>query len=255
MLATAAAAPPDVDAKDPGWQEFSVLKAGKAAGEFGFKTVMSASGKIYTSSKLEMLSGKKVTLQIQTHVERDADGTLAKYKKWIGKQQGSADTDLIAFWPHEKKLRVVSKNPSKYKVDLHPPKPFYLLDAMGFHLYAEFAGLWKAKGAGQYDCLVLDDGTVEKVGLADAGTVTLKRGDETITVKGVKLSRGDDAVTLFVGEKTPFVGCLSKDYLVLMHGFSYVSADPEGKVEPEKKPEPEAKPEAEEKPEHVPLPE
>jgi hypothetical protein len=235
----------DKDAKDPDWLEFAVLKDGKDAGLFGFKTVSTGSGKIFTSAKLEMMTGKKVTLQIQFHVERDPDGTLAKYKKWIGKQQGSADTDLIVFWPYEKKMRIVSKNPKKYKADLTPPKPFYVYDPFGYHFYADLAGLWKSKGAGQYDCLTLDDGKLVKVKLSDGGVAKMKRGEEEVSVAAVKVEGAGPEVTLLVGEKPVFLGFLSKEYVVLRHGFNYLSTDAAGKLEAPGKEEGAGKAEAE----------
>jgi hypothetical protein len=213
----------------PDWIEFRVLRKGKPAGDFHFKTVTSASGKIYTSSKLNLKTRKGV-LTIRGHVERHPSGRLEKYKKWVGKKGHSPK--LIAWWL-KGKLRVVSKvKKHRFTRDVSPPDEFALLDRLGFHLYADLAGLWKVKGALETPVLLLHKGKMDTLSLSDGGTAILKnKVGEELKVRVVSVTSKGVTLSLFVGDKPTYLGFQSATLMLLREGYSFVAANPDDKLE------------------------
>ncbi len=231
VLATVALAALPADAadkktgKDPDWIEMSILKGGKPVGDLGFKTVSTATGMSYTSSKMEM-KGKKGALAIQTHVERDKDGKVVKYRKWVGNQ--GADPDVIAFWK-DKGLRIVSKVPKhRFTNDLKPEAGFVPVDKLGFHLYSFIAAAWVAGKPESLPCVYVDRGTTGKLTLKAAGSAVLKNGaNEDVQAEAAEVASDKVTVTMFVGTKPVFLGFQSKSTLVLRKGWSLVSVSNE----------------------------
>jgi len=234
------------DEKDPDWIEFALLRDGKPGGRFGFKTVVSGSGKIYTSSKLNAKT-RKGELLIRTSVERHPSGKVEKYKKWIGKAAHAPK--LIAWWL-DGKFRVVSKVKKKrFKRDVSPDEGFMILDRSGFHLYADIVGLWKKSGAGEYPCVVMHKGEKGTVTLADGGSAILKnKKAEEIKARVVALTAPGFKLSVFVGEKPKYLGFNSKKLLVLREGYSLVSVDENDKAVAAEEPPPAEEKPAEEKP-------
>ncbi|MBM4352952.1 MAG: hypothetical protein FJ109_04035 [Deltaproteobacteria bacterium] len=229
-LASEVAAADGKTAKDPDWIEMTILKAGKPVGELGFKTVATATGMSYTSSKME-LKGKKGALAIQTHVEREKDGKVVKYRKWVGNQ--GADPDVIAFWK-DKALRVVSKVPKhRFANDLKPAAGFVPVDKLGYHLYSFVAVAWAAGKPTSIPCVYVDKGTTGTLALKAAGTATLKSaGGEEVTAEAVEVVAEKYTLTLFVGTKPIYLGFQSKGTLVLRKGWTLVSVSNEAPLPP-----------------------
>ena len=218
------------DEKDPDWIEFALLREGKPGGDFGFKTVVSESGKIYTSSKLNAKT-RKGNLLIRTSVERHPSGKVEKYKKWIGK---AAHAPKVIAWWRDGKFRVVSKVKKKrFKKDLAPDDGFVILDRSGFHLYADIVGLWKKSGAGEYPCVVMHKGEMGTVTLADGGSAILRnKRNEEVNARVVNLTAPGFSLAVFVGDKPSYLGINSKKLLAIRKGYSLVSIDENDKAVP-----------------------
>jgi hypothetical protein len=189
------------DEPDPDRREMDIYKGDqKKIGNLSYKWVITPQGTIFASSTFEIRTGSG-KLFIRTHLKKNSEQKIEKYKKWIGRS--GAKPALIAFW-NEGRFRVIKKVDGRFKRDLKPAKDstFVVLDEFALHLYQELVVRWK-QGANKVDALLANEGKMAQVTIKRAGidgTVS-KKGKKDVPLQALNVSIDGKTVNLFIGEK------------------------------------------------------
>ena len=217
VRATSAAAAPPKDEPDPDKRVLAVHKDGEKIGELTYKWVQTSSGNEFASSKVE-LKTRGGSFIVRTHLKRRADGTMEKYKKWIG--SGGAKPEVIIFWKGQK-IRIVSKIPDNSFTRTHtPPEGFLLLDELGFHLYRGFVRSWRKNGDGPCQVLSVKEGRFATVSVTGAGEAQLTRKDRARMVGVVAVEHEGQQTLIYVDEKDELWGIVAPGLTLTRGGWA-----------------------------------
>lgn len=218
LLGASAAAAPPKDEPDPDKRVLAVHKDGEKIGELTYKWVQTSSGNEFASSKVELKTGHGRYV-IRTHLKRRPDGTVEKYKKWIGR--GGSKPEVIIFWKGQK-VRIVSKIPDNSFTRTHtPPEGFLtLLDELGFHLYRDFVRSWRKGGDGPRQVLSVKTGRFTTVSVTGAGKAQLTRKDRARMVDVVAVEHEGQQTLVYADEKDELWGVVAPGLTLTRGGWA-----------------------------------
>jgi hypothetical protein len=216
LAAPAVAAPPK-DKPDPDRRVLTVMKDGEKIGELSYKWVQTPSGNEFASSKAELKTGGSKYV-IRTHLKRRPDGTVDKYKKWLGLE--GAKPDVIVFWKGDK-IRTVSTLPDrKFTRTYAPPGAFSILDEVGFHLYRDLVRAWRKTGDGAQDVLGIGDGKFSQVTVTGVGTAELTRKDKARIVDVVSVDINGQQTLIYTDETDELWGVAAPGLTLTRGGWA-----------------------------------
>ena len=217
LLAASATAGPPKDEPDPDKRVLAVHKDGEKIGELTYKWVQTSSGNEFASSRIELKTGHGKYV-VRTHLKRRPDGTVEKYKKWLG--NAGSKPEVIVFW-FGQKIRIVSKIPDNSFTRTHtPPEGFLLLDELGFHLYRDFVRSWRKSGDGPRQFLSVKTGRFTTISVTGAGKAQLTRKDRARMVDVVAVEREGQRTLIYADEEDELWGVVAPGLTLTRGGWA-----------------------------------
>ncbi|MBM4371755.1 MAG: hypothetical protein FJ098_08880, partial [Deltaproteobacteria bacterium] len=155
---------------------------------------------------------------LRTHLARRADGTVDKYKKWLGLE--GAKPDVIVFWT-DRKVRIVSSLRGSSFTRTHtPPATFLVWDDMALHLLRDFVRAWRSGGDGPRDVLLVGSGAFAKAGISRAGVADVTMNDRAVPADVVAVEVAGQRLLVYADAEDELLGVTSGGLVAVRPGWT-----------------------------------